>query len=159
MFTFAIKKKGMEKVQISGILITLDIFKCSVLVLVGKDEDSIIEELPELYKYNGWKAPDRTIELIKKDHCDEDNEDLYQGRTIPDGVDAFVIFLADSLAEVSEETALHELGHAMRHILRVHGVNDEETEMYTHEYLFHEFLCAQDSYSKGNVEKFEVERK
>ena len=149
----------MEKVQISGTLITLDIFRCSVLVIVGKDEESIIDGLPDLYKHNGWEDPDRTIELIKKDHCDEDNEDLYQGRTIPDGVDAIVVFLADNIAEVSEETALHELGHAMRHILRVHGVDDEETEMYTHEYLFHEFLCAQDNYSEGNVEKFEVEGK
>jgi hypothetical protein len=119
----------MEKVQISGTLITLDIFRCSVLVIVGKDEESIIEGLPDLYKHNGWENPDRTIELIKKDHCDGDNEDLYQGRTIPDGVDAFVIFLADSIADVPEETALHELGHAMSHVLRVHGVDGEETEM------------------------------
>ena len=149
----------MEKVQISGVLITLDIFRCSVLVLVGKDEDSIIGGLPGLYKHNGWKDSNRTIELIKKDHCNEDDKDLYKGRTIPDGVDAFVIFLADNIAEVSEETALHELGHAMRYILRIHGVNDEETEMYTHEYLFHEFLCAQDKYSEGNIEKFNVEEK
>ena len=149
----------MEKVHISGTLITLDIFRCSVLVIVGKDEESIIDGLPDLYKHNGWKDSDRIIELIKKDHCDGDNEDLYQGRTIPDGVDAFVIFLADSIADVPEETALHELGHAMKHIIRVHGVDDEETEMYTHEYLFHEFLCAQDNYNEGNVHKFTVKEK
>lgn len=149
----------MEKVQISGILITLDIFRCSVLVLVGKDEDSIIDGLPELYRNNGWKDSDRTIELIKKDHCDGDDQDIYKGRAVPDGVDAFVIFLADNIAEVSEETALHELGHAMKHVLRVHGVDDEETEMYTHEYLFHEFLCAQDNYREDNIKKFEVEGK
>lgn len=149
----------MEKVQISGTLITLDIFRCSVLVLVGEDEDSIIEGLPDLYKNNGWKDPDSTIKLIRKDHCDEDDRGVYKGRTIPSGVDAIVVFLADNIADISEETALHELGHAMRHVLRIHGVDDEETEMYTHEYLFHEFLCAQDDYSKGNVKKFEVEGK
>ena len=149
----------MEKVQISGTLITLDIFRCSVLVLVGEDEDSIIEGLPDLYKNNGWKDPDSTIKLIRKDHYDEDDRGVYKGRTIPSGVDAIVVFLADNIAEISEETALHELGHAMRHVLRIHGVDDEETEMYTHEYLFHEFLCAQDDYSEGNVEKFEVEEK
>ncbi len=100
----------MEKVQISGTLITLDIFRCSVLVLVGKDEESIIAGLPDFYKNNGWEDSDRIIKLIRKDHCDEDNRDLYEGRTIPDGVDAFVIFLADNIAEVSEEAALHELG-------------------------------------------------
>lgn len=149
----------MEKVQISGTLITLDIFKCSVLIIVGKDEESIIDGLPSLYKHNGWKDSNRTIELIKKDHCDGDDQDIYEGRTIPDGVDAIVIFLADNISEVSEETALHELGHAMRHILRVHGVDDEETEMYTHEYLFHKFLCAQDDYDNDNVNKFIVEEK
>ena len=149
----------MEKVQISGTLITLDIFRCSVLVLVGKDEDSIIEGLPNLYIHNGWKDSDRTIELIKRSHCDGDDQDIYKGRTIPDGVDAIVIFLADNISKVSEETALHELGHAMRHVLRVHNVDDEEAEMYTHEYLFHEFLCAQDNYNEGNIEKFEVEGK
>jgi len=149
----------MEKVQISGTLITLDIFRCSVLVIVGKDEESIIDGLPDLYKHNEWEDPDRTIELIKKDHCDEDDKDLYKGRTIPDGVDAIVVFLADNIAEVSEETALHELGHAMRHILRVHCVDDEETEMCTHEYLFHEFLYAQDKYNEGNVDKFTCEEK
>ena len=141
----------MEKVQISGTLITLDIFRCSVLVIVGKDEESIIDGLPDLYKTLEIEDVDRTIKLIKKDHCDEDDKDLYKGRTIPDGVDAIVVFLADNIAEVSKETVLHELGHAMRYILRVHGVDDEETEMYTHEYLFHEFLCAQDNYSEGNV--------
>ena len=141
----------MEKVQISGTLITLDIFRCSVIVLVGKDEESIIDGLPDLYKTLEIEDVDRTIKLIKKDHCDEDDKDLYKGRTIPDGVDAIVVFLADNIAEVSKETVLHELGHAMRYILRVHGVDDEETEMYTHEYLFHEFLCAQDNYSEGNV--------
>lgn len=149
----------MEKVQISGTLITLDIFKCSVLIIVGKDEESIIDGLPSLYKHNEWKDSDRTIELIKKDHCDGDDQDIYEGRTIPDGVDAIVIFLADNISEVSEEIALHELGHAMRHILRVHGVDDEETEMYTHEYLFHEFLCAQDDYDNDNVNKFTVGEK
>lgn len=149
----------MEKVQISGTLITLDIFRCSVLVIVGKDEESIIDGLPNLYKHNGWEDPDRTIKLIKKDHCDEDDQDIYKGRTIPDGVDVTVIFLADNISEVSEETALHELGHAMRHVLRIHGVDDEETEMYTHEYLFHEFLCAQDNYDNDNVNKFTIEEK
>ena len=66
----------MGKVQISGTLITLDIFRCSVLVIVSKNEESIIKGLPELYKHNGWEDPDRTIELIKKDHCDEDDKDL-----------------------------------------------------------------------------------
>lgn len=146
----------MDKVQISGTLITLNIFRCSVLVIVGKDEESIIAGLPDLYNNNGWKDVDRVIKLIRKDHCDGDDLDLYQGRTIPDGVDAFVIFLASSIAEVPEETALHELGHAMRHVLRVHGVDDEETEMYIHEYLFHEFLCAQDNYNEGNINKFEI---
>lgn len=149
----------MEKVQISGTLITLDIFRCSVLVIVGKDEESIIEGLPDLYKNNGWKDVDKAIRLIREDHCDGDELDLYQGRTIPDGVDVFVIFLADNIAEVSEETALHELGHAMRHVLRVHGVDDEETEMYTHEYLFHKFLCAKDDYDNDNINKFTVEEK
>ena len=149
----------MEKVQISGTLITLDIFRCSVLVLVGKNEESIIDGLPDLYRNNGWDDVDRTISLIKEGYCDNDDKDLYMGRTIPDGVDAFVIFLADNIAEVPEETALHELGHAMRHVLRVHGIDDEETEMYTHEYLFHEFLCAQDNYNEDNVKKFEVEEK
>ena len=149
----------MEKVQISGTVITLDIFRCSVVVLVGKDEKSIIDGLPDLYKTLEVEDVDRTIKLIKKDRCDEDEQDLYKGRTIPDGVDALVIFLADNIAEVSEEVALHELGHAMRHVLRVHSVDDEETEMYTHEYLFHEFLCAQDDYNEGNVHKFTVKEK
>lgn len=149
----------MDKVQFSGTVITLDIFRCSVLVLVGKDEESIIKGLPDLFKENEWEDVDKSIDLIRKSHCEEDDFGVYKGKTLPNGVDALVIFLANTIADVSEETALHELGHAMRYILRVHGVDDEETEMYTHEYLFHEFLCAQDAFNEDKTNTFVIEEK
>ena len=143
----------MRKSELSCTSITLDIFRCSVLILVGENEETIIDGLPDLFKENEWGGVEQTIKHIKENHIDNDDLGPYQGRTIPDGVDAVVIFLADNISEVSEEIALHELGHAMRHICRVHGVDDEETEMYMHEYLFHQFLCAQNDYNNNKTKK------
>lgn len=135
----------MESSQITGVLVSLDIFRCSVLIVVGKDEETIIKGLPDVYKRKKWGSADGLISLIKEDHCEGDDAGLYTGRTIRNGVDAIVLFLADSISDIPEGTALHELGHAMKHVLKVHGVDDEETEMCTHEYLFNEFLSAKES--------------
>ena len=58
----------MKKLEFSGVVIDLDIFRCSVLVLVGKDEETIQKGLPDLYKCNRWSGNDleNTKKLIAK---------------------------------------------------------------------------------------------
>ena len=147
----------MKKDEFSGTVITLDIFRCSVIIFVGKDEDTILKGLPGYWKNQEWETKDlkRVKGLLKDVFGDKDN-DIAAGTMIPDGVDAIIVFPNKNIAEVSEEKALHELGHAMRHICRVHGVDDEETEMYMHEYLFHQFLCAQNDYNDNKVKRVKI---
>lgn len=150
----------MKKLEFSGVVIDLDIFRCSVLILVGKDEETIQKGLPDLYKCNEWSNNDleNTKKLIAEVFKDND-DNIWKGITIPNEVDAIVVFREKDITKVSMKTAVHELYHAMRKICESHGVEDEETEAYLLEYLFSQFLTAQDNYRKNNVNKFNIEEK
>ena len=143
----------INMVEISGTIITLDIFRCSVAVLVAPDKESVIKGVPKLYKK--WKVPkedtEKEIKSIKE--AIDSDEDIWKGITVPSGVDAVVIFLEKDISEVSEECAVHEFNHAMRYICRVHGMEDEETESYMLEYLCNQFWTAQDDWNATHSKK------
>lgn len=141
------KSMGMKKLEVSGTLITLDMFKCSVIVLAAKSADTVIKGLSDLWKANEWNTKDLPeIKKLIKGACD--NHDHFKGITIPDEVDCFIVYLEDNLSKVSEEVIVHECFHAMRFICARHGVEDEETQAYMLEYLFSQTLDAQDAYVK-----------
>ena len=144
-------------IELSGTVITLDIFRCSIAVLVGPDKESILKGIPKLYKRwgSGKDVIEHSIKKVKE--VLNGKEDDYQGTTIPDGVDALVIFLEKDISKVSEEVTVHEMNHAMRHICRVHGVDDEETESYMLEYLCNQFWTAQDDWNKKKKKHGKVE--
>jgi hypothetical protein len=41
---------------------------------------------------------------------------------------------------------VHEFHHATYNLCDTRGINDEETEAYLQEYLFHDMLCKVDDY-------------
>ena len=61
----------MKKLEVSGTLITLDMFRCSVIVLVAKDSDTVIKGLPDLWKANGWNRKELPgIKKLIRDACE-----------------------------------------------------------------------------------------
>lgn len=133
--------------EISGTIINLNIFRCSVVILVAPDKDSMLKGLPKLYKKWGCSKENLEKDLdIIRDALDTDKEDIYKGTTIKSGIDSLVLFIEEDIQEVTEETSVHELYHAMRQICDAHGVDDEETEAYMLEYLCNQFWTAQDDW-------------
>lgn len=135
--------------------ISVDVFKVGVLVLMSEDRESIIESLPGIYKKLGLSAKlaDDDFRAIKTIWEKEKEECV----SMPPGEafmlnnpsqDLIVIFRGNNLAELGEEVIVHEMYHTMKNICTRCGVEDEETEAYILEHLFHKMLCMIDDYIK-----------
>ncbi len=141
----------LKKTQkaISATVINLDIFRCSVVVIVGPNNETLLKGLPKLFKDYNVKS-DITKEEFRE--C-LGREKLYGGVTIQDGVDVLVLLKAENILEVSNETLVHEMLHATNIVCKVHGVDDEETRAYMIEYLCNKFWVAQDEYDEQHPKK------
>ena len=133
--------------------IVLDIYRCSVLVLVAPDKESIIKGYRTVFKKFKCTGSleqdiDEIKEVLKDDYAYKGTTFCFSGSPI----DACVLVYADNLMEVTYEVIVHELYHAMKRVCSSHGIEDEEAEAYMLEYLCNQFWNAQDDWKAKHPE-------
>lgn len=135
--------------EISGTVLTVDVFAANVLVIVCGDLKVLKDNLKDVYKKvdADEEYENDKVELAKA----LDSKASYGGMTITiEGVhkfDSIVVFVAKNLSEVSYEVMVHELYHVVQSICYSRGIDDDETEAYLMEYLFGSLLDAVDEYN------------
>lgn len=141
--------KKKRTCEISGTVLTVDVFAANVLVIVCGDLKVLKDNLKDVYKkvdaeeeYENDKV-ELSLALDSKASCG--------GMTITiEGAhkfDSIVVFVAKNLVDVSYEIMVHELYHVVQAICCSRGIDDEETEAYLMEYLFGSLLYAVDDYN------------
>ena len=93
------------------------------------DPSSDIKTLEKIYEEDGYMPPGHTIRLPNESG------------------DVIMIFKQKDVSCIPEEDIVHETHHAAHYALSFRGVEDEECEAYTQEYLFHEMLCKIDEWN------------
>ena len=135
--------------------IVLDIFRCSVLVLVGADKEAVLKGYPKVFKELESRGdPEKDIDDLKEVLKEDDS--CFTATTFSfsqDTVSAVVVIYGEDILDVTDEKLVHEMYHATRRICSSHGVDDEETEAYMLEYLCNQFWCAQDEWKKKVTKK------
>ena len=134
------KKKDNKSIWYTTI--DIDIFATSIIVIVCDDKETIKEETPKIDEKLG------TGNLLTSwaDKPLSDNF-LYNHTAAPNELgDVVVFFNAENPGEVSYETMVHEFHHATDFLCSFRGIDDEETEAYIPEHLFHKMLCKVDDY-------------
>lgn len=135
--------KKKEDKNIWYTTINIDIFTTSIIVIVSDDKETIKEETPKIDEKLG------TGNLLTSwaDKTFNDNF-LYSHTATPNELgDVIVFFNAENPGEVSYETMVHEFHHATSCLCEFRGIDDEETEAYIHEHLFHKMLCKIDDWT------------
>ena len=135
------KKKDNKSIWYTTI--DIDIFTTSIIVIVSDDKETIKEETPKIDEKLGtgnlltsWA--DKTF----------NGNFLYSHTAAPNELgDVVVFFNAENPGEVSYETMVHEFHHATSCLCEFRGIDDEETEAYIHEHLFHKMLCKIDDWT------------
>ena len=142
-------KKPKDKLYWSTII--LPVFRTAVLVLVSRSTKDILDSIPIIYKELGLKSHhlEEDILLFRCD-LEEYGEEPYD-HTVKLGnrtQDVVMVFDNDCVADISEETIVHETHHASHMICTSRGIDDEETETYVQEYLFNQMMCKIDEWNK-----------
>lgn len=123
--------------------INIDVLHTSIIVLVGNDKDDLKVTAPDIDKALG------TSNLIQE-AVKRIIEDYLRSCTleVPNEVqDVIVFFNAEAPDKVIYETMVHEFHHASNMLCESRGIEDEETEAYLQEHLFHKMLCKIDDYT------------
>lgn len=141
----------MESKKLSGVLIHLDIFRCSVIVLAALTKEDILKGLSGLFKE--WGLSSKLVKTSKEVLEQWEQGESTQGSTISFEADTFIILVGKNITYASEELLVHETNHASKYICRFHGIEDEETEAYLQEYIYNKIRCAQDNYTESNPKK------
>jgi hypothetical protein len=133
--------------------INLPIFKTAILVIVSKNVKEILESIPKIYKELGIDKLhlEEDLPLFKED-LEEYGKEPYDHTVKLDNrtQDVVMVFDNSCIADVSEETIVHETHHASHMICTSRGIDDEETETYTQEYLFNQMICKIDEWNKNH---------
>ena len=135
--------KKKEDKNIWYTTIDIDIFATSIIVIVCNDKETIKKDTPEIDRKLG------TVNLLTSwaDKTLSDNFLCSHTAQAPNGLgDVIVFFNAENPGEVSYETMVHEFHHATYSLCSFRGIDDEETEAYIHEHLFHKMLCKIDDW-------------
>lgn len=122
--------------------INIDVLHTCIIVLVGNDKDDLEATAPDIDK-----ALD-TANLIQE-AVKEIIEDYLRSCTLKapnEAQDVIVFFNAEAPDKVSYEVMVHEFHHASNMLCESRGIEDEETEAYLQEHLFHKMLCKIDDY-------------
>ena len=123
--------------------IGIDFLSTAVLVIVCDDKDTLIDTAKTIDEdLNTENLVQEAVKVLTKD-------DYLYSSTLeaPNGVkDVIVFFNAASPDRVEYETMVHEFHHAVSFLCDFRGIEDEETEAYLQEYLFHVMLNKVDKY-------------
>lgn len=123
--------------------INIDFLRTAVLVIVGDNAAILKDAAPKIDKE---LRTDNLVQECIRELLDDDY--LYDSTlTAPNATGDVTVFFNSSTPEnVSYETMVHEFHHAVNCLCDFRGIDDEETEAYLQEYLFHEMLCKVDDY-------------
>ena len=135
------KKKDNKSIWYTTI--DIDIFATSIIVIVCDDKETIKKDTPEIDRKLG------TVNLLTSwaDKTFNDNFLYSCTAQAPNGLgDVIVFFNAENPGEVSYETMVHEFHHATYYLCDFRGIDDEETEAYLQQHLFHKMLCKIDDW-------------
>ena len=136
--------KKKEDKNIWYTTIDIDIFATSIIVIVCDDKETIKKDTPEIDRKLG------TVNLLTSwaDKTLSDNFLYSYTAQAPNELgDVVVFFNAENPSEVSYETMVHEFHHATSCLCEFRCIDDEETEAYIHEHLFHKMLCKIDDWT------------
>lgn len=127
----------MGRKKIYYTTVGIEMFDTDILFIITPDEETFYKHFPGIYKR--LKIEDtleKDFEIIKEaiNKMDEWSAitQLYPGSVF----DAIVVMVGDSPLDVGYNVLVHECFHAMSHICRRKGVEDEETGAYILEYLY-----------------------
>lgn len=136
----------MKKEKINEIwfdTIGIDFLCTAILVIVGDNADVLKDAAPKIDKELNTAnlVQEGVKKLLEGDY-------LYSSTlTAPnEAKDIIVFFNAPTPDKVPYETMVHEFHHAVDSLCDFRGIDDEETEAYLQEYLFHKMLCKVDDY-------------
>jgi len=135
--------KKKENKNIWYTTIDIDIFATSIIVIVCDDKETIKKDTPEIDRKLG------TVNLLTSwaDKTLSDNFLYSHTAQAPNGLgDVIVFFNAENPGNVSYETMVHEFHHATYYLCEFRGIDDEETEAYLQQHLFHKMLCKIDDW-------------
>lgn len=135
------KKKDNKSIWYTTI--DIDIFTTSIIVIVSDDKETIKEEAPKIDEKLG------TVNLLTSWADKTFNGNFLYDHTAQapnESGDVVVFFNAENPSKVSYETMVHEFHHATDFLCSSRGIDDEETEAYIHEHLFHKMLCKIDDW-------------
>lgn len=132
-----------EKEKIWYTTIDIDIFNTFIIVIVCNDKETIKKEVPKIDdKLNTGNLLTSWADKILGDNF------LYdQTAQSPNELgDVVVFFNSENPSKVSYETMVHEFHHATEFLCSFRGIDDEETEAYLQQHLFHKMLCKIDDW-------------
>ena len=135
--------KKKEDKNIWYTTIDIDIFATSIIVIVCDDKETIKKEAPKIDEKLG------TGNLLTSWADKTFDDDFLYDRTAqaPNAFgDVVVLFKAESPGKVSYEIMVHEFHHATNYLCEFRGIDDEETEAYLQQHLFHKMLCKIDDW-------------
>lgn len=124
--------------------VSVDFLSTSILIIVCDNKEDLVKSAPHIDK------DIKTDGLTQKAVSQIVEDDYLYDRTImlPNETgDVIVYFNAKTPDKVSYETMVHEFHHASHDLCVFRGIEDEETEAYLQEYLFHTMLCKLDDYN------------
>lgn len=123
--------------------IGIDFLSTAVLVIVCDDKDTLIDTAKTIDKdLNTENLVQEAVKVLT-----EENYLCSSTLKAPSGAeDVIVFFNAASPDRVEYETMVHEFHHAVSFLCDSRGIEDEETEAYLQEHLFHKMLCKIDDW-------------
>lgn len=135
--------KKKENKNIWYATIDIDIFATSIIVIVCDDKETIKKDAPEIDEKLG--TGNLLTSWADKTFDDKFLYD-YTAQAPNESGDVVVFFYAENPGEVSYETMVHEFHHATYYLCDFRGIDDEETEAYLQQHLFHKMLCKIDDW-------------
>lgn len=123
-----VKKESNESAR----TVPIDVFRCGVCLLVGTDMEELRKAFKSVMKNN-----------LKDEKEADDYFDYFLGCVKDSGTFTGLYVAKESepdviiyLPEFKESVLVHEIVHAVTHILNDRGVKDDETRAYLTEYLY-----------------------
>lgn len=140
----------MDNINTYYTTINIDVFRTAVLVLVSKNIEEIIQDLPAIYNQLGIVKEVAAKDIKELRRIIDDEDTLALGQCIQlnnNSKDVILLFYYDTIADVTEETIVHETHHASSFICDSRGIKDEECAAYVQEYLVNQLFDKIDDWN------------
>lgn len=147
----------MKKNKYDGYWTTLPllIFHVGILVIICREKDTFFEILADAYKDIGMEENLEEDTKALKELFEEDGDYLSDCTNMLDNPtrDIIMAFNAESPAAIEIPTIVHEFHHAAAFVCKRVGIEDEEAEAYTQEYLYNMFMSQISEWNKAHSKR------